>query len=108
MSIALPTGSPARIYSPTDFGRYTDTAASLAEPRLIRVDTTLNKGSNTSMLVRGDVTKLITGVPKSFAAYWILRGDLGAFTPTELQAELAYIASIGTVANVSAILQGRR
>lgn len=108
MAIALPAGSPARTYAAIDFGRYVDVASTSAEPRTVRVDSTVAPDKVSSILVRGDVTKLVTGVPKTFAAYMVLRGDLFAFTAAELQAELAYQGSIWTLANLNAMLRKER
>lgn len=108
MTVQLPAGSPARTYALTDFGRYTDVDSTLVEPRTLRIDSTLSSTGSSSILVRSDVTRNIAGAIETFAAYTVLRGRIVAFPVADVVAELSYVASVSSLANVQAFLRGQR
>lgn len=108
LNFAAQSALTVRTFAATDFGRYVDVASSVAEPRTLRVDSTIKPGGSSSFLIRSDVRKIISTVPRELSAYVVVRGALDAFTPAQITEEIRFVALQGWEPNINALLRGER
>lgn len=108
MSIALPT-LPER--SVLEFGHYVDTASTAAEPKTLKVKSTLKPGGRSSYVVRVDLRKESAtdpGVYHDLAVYTVIMGHVEAFTGDDKTSLVAEVAAVLNAGNIARIERGER